>query len=192
MVIAIVWIKVTSLVHQPALAIHSTVSIKDTESHKFPLAESTTVRLSIHIELITMFINFVAYTTLRSSSVIGVCDCCDGSDEGNVVKCGNQCAATAANERLMMERMTFAYRKGSVIRTADVERIERKKSNLLSEIEPSKIAFEKKKRIVEDLREANDIVESNYGKEYTRANEKVMITAGDLLGIRNISEQQLA
>ena len=192
MVIAIVWIKVTSLVHQPALAIHSTVSIKDTGSHKFPLAELTTVRLSIHIELITMFINFFAYTTLRSSSVIGVCDCCDGSDEGNVVKCGNQCAATAANERLMMERMTFAYRKGSVIRTADVERIEKKKSNLLSEIEPSKIAFEKKKKIVEDLREANNIVESNYGKGYTRANEKVMITVGDLLGIQNISEQQLA
>ena len=192
MVIAIAWTKVTSLVHQPARAIHFTVSTKDTESHKFPLAELTMVHLNVHINSILILINFLAHTIPCSSSATGVCDCCDGSDEGNLVKCGNQCAATAANERLMMERLTSAYRIGSVIRTADVQRIEKKKSNLLSEIEPFKIAIEEKKKTVEDLREVSDIVESNYEEAHTRANEKMMVIAGDLLGIQNISDQQLA
>ena len=91
-----------------------------------------------------------------------------------------------------MERITSAYRIGSVIRAADVERVEKTKLNLLLAVEPLRVSYENQKRIVEDLKEVRDIKDNIYDESNTRANNQVMITAGDLLGLSDISEHHLA
>lgn len=56
----------------------------------------------------------------------GICDCCDGSDELNTIKCDNECDAAAATQRKALEKYQNNYFIGSKIKKEKIENIEKK------------------------------------------------------------------
>ncbi len=46
----------------------------------------------------------------------GICDCCDGSDEGSLMQCPNICDQVAQNELKSLNKLKTAYSEGSKIK----------------------------------------------------------------------------
>ena len=92
----------------------------------------------------------------------------------------------------MIEKVTAAYKIGSVIRAADVERIEKSRSNSLLNIEPLKISVANKRIAVDDFKEIASAANKLHVEGYSRAHDEITNTAKNLLGLSDISAAQLA
>jgi protein kinase C substrate 80K-H len=122
----------------------------------------------------------------------GVCDCCDGSDEGNIVKCANTCVAAAAREKQMLEKVTAAYSAGSVVRRNDIEQIKKTKEKLLTETAPLKALVEEKRAELDSLKEMKSQAESANAELYESALSRVKLAAGNLLDLPNMPDFHIA
>lgn len=120
-----------------------------------------------------------------------MCDCCDGSDEGNVVKCPNVCAAAAMKEKHIIEKLSAAYNVGSAIRAGDIDRIEKSKATLTAQFEPLKLAVDKINGELENLKikKANAIASNKRIVE--RINNEVETDVGNLLDLHNMADTHI-
>ena len=107
------------------------------------------------------------------------------------MKCGNLCAAAAVKEKELIEKVTVAYKIGSVIRAADVLRIEKSKEDLLLEVEPLRTSADEKKRAVDNLREIMSVADKLHSEENSRAHEEVSNSVKKLMGFPTISEYEI-
>jgi protein kinase C substrate 80K-H len=122
----------------------------------------------------------------------GICDCCDGSDEGTLVKCKNQCVAAASREKQMIAKATKAYKIGSVIRANDIKRIERSQSEMLSSISPLRSSVDQLKATVEKLQQIKNKAELENQKTIDTMHEDTQGDSEKLLNLSGIDAPQLA
>ena len=122
----------------------------------------------------------------------GVCDCCDGSDENSITKCSNVCAAAHAKEKQMIEKMSAAYKAGSVIRSNDIERIEKSREALSKTVEPLKIKVEEMRKVLDSLKEIKMKGEKLNAELYESAHSDVRLAVGNILELPDIPDAQMA
>lgn len=134
----------------------------------------------------------LGYSQLIVLLLSGVCDCCDGSDEGNIVKCANTCVAAAAKEKQMLEKVTAAYTAGSVVRRKDIETIKKTKEKMQTERAPLKASVDQKRAELDSLREMKSQAESTNAELYESALSRVKLAAGNLLDLQNMPDFHIA
>lgn len=123
---------------------------------------------------------------------LGVCDCCDGSDEILITKCSNVCAAAYAKEKQMIEKMSAAYKAGSVIRSNDIERIEKSREALSKTVDPLKTKAGEMRKVLDGLKDIKKNGEELNAELYESAYSDVRVAAENLLELQNIPDAQMA
>ena len=123
---------------------------------------------------------------------LGVCDCCDGSDEILITKCSNVCAAAHAKEKQMIEKMSAAYKAGSVIRSYDIERIEKSREALSKTVDPLKAKGGEMRKALDALKDIKMNGEKLNAELYESAYSDVRVEAENLLELQSIPDAQMA
>ena len=59
----------------------------------------------------------------------GICDCCDGSDEGNIIQCKDTCAQVAYKEKELINKLTTAYKAGKMLRDGYITLVRNEKES---------------------------------------------------------------
>eukprot|EP00607_Mallomonas_marina_P010089 CAMPEP_0182419396 /NCGR_PEP_ID=MMETSP1167-20130531/3865_1 /TAXON_ID=2988 /ORGANISM="Mallomonas Sp, Strain CCMP3275" /LENGTH=489 /DNA_ID=CAMNT_0024594305 /DNA_START=423 /DNA_END=1892 /DNA_ORIENTATION=- len=95
----------------------------------------------------------------------GICDCCDGSDEGFLTKCPSNCDMIAASERALLSKLQSAYDKGSKIRNELLENMKDESMTTTEMIQELQNDVERAKSELNRIRAIRDEEEENEEKE---------------------------
>ena len=69
-------------------------------------------------------------TVIGSSRVDdGICDCCDGSDEGTIIQCKDTCTQVAYKEKENINKLTAAYKSGKIVRDSYITLVRNQKES---------------------------------------------------------------
>ena len=86
----------------------------------------------------------------------GICDCCDGSDEGTVIQCKDTCNQVAYKERELMNKLTAAYKVGKSLRDGYITSVRNEKESKAATLTYVKGEIERQKATTSALQKEKD------------------------------------
>jgi len=100
----------------------------------------------------------------------GICDCCDGSDEGTVVQCKDTCNQVAYKERELITKLTAAYKVGKSLRDGYITSVRNEKESKAATLTYVKGEIERQKATTSALQKEKDNEETQL-----KDNQKALI-----------------
>ena len=97
----------------------------------------------------------------------GICDCCDGSDEGNVIQCKDTCTQVAYKERELTNKLSAAYKVGKQLRDGYITSVRNEKESKAATLTYVKGEIERQKATTAALEKEKDKEETQLKDQQT-------------------------
>lgn len=86
----------------------------------------------------------------------GICDCCDGSDEGTIIQCKDTCNQVAYKEREHLNKLTTAYKIGKGLRESYITSVRNEKESKAATLTYVKGEIERQKATTSALQKEKE------------------------------------